>query len=335
MHNRTTTTRRTVITLLALWVCLLTMILPPAPATLAQAVDPAGALVEEGVEAANRQLFLPLIANATADALVLEAETVAQNPAPVEPQPDPTHVHDDSHAHDDYALAEAARQRNEPPFVAPANAAATGPLNVVGRWDAPVTWPFVMATAANLPDGRIIAWGGNNARSFTGGASTFAATWDPATGQFLSRNHTDHSMFCAIPTMLADGRVFVNGGDGTRERTSLFDYRTNAWTRVQNMSVGRWYNGAVALPNGKVFTLLGDPGGPYPELWTPNVGWSLLTGANLNNGILNFTGYQSTWLPYLHLAPNGLIFHAGPTTQMNWLNPTGNGSITNAGLTNT
>ena len=142
-------------------------------------------------------------------------------------------------------------------------------------------------------------------------------------------------MFCAIPNMLEDGRVFVNGGDGTRQRTSTFDFRTNTWIRLQDMSVGRWYNGAVALPNGKVFTMLGDPGGPYPELWTPNVGWSLLTGANLNSGVLNFSGYQSSWLPYLHLAPNGQIFHSGPTTQMNWLNPTGNGIIASAGLTNT
>ncbi|MCE7990242.1 MAG: DUF1929 domain-containing protein [Caldilinea sp. CFX5] len=340
MSKRTLSVCRKGMTLLALWVCLLSMTLQPALVLRAQTVDPADATTVENADAATpRHFFLPLAANVatsnTADTLLLQAEPQAQSLPPVEPLPAATHVHDDSHAHDDYALAEAARQRNEPPFVAPANAAATGPLNVVGRWDPPVTWPFVMATAANLPDGRIIAWGGNNARSFSGGASTFAAIWDPATNQFLSRNHTDHSMFCAIPTMLADGRVFVNGGDGTRERTSIFDYRTNAWTRVQNMSVGRWYNGAVALPNGKVFTMLGDPGGPYPEVWTPNQGWSLLTGANLNNGILNFTGYQSTWLPYLHLAPNGLLFHAGPTTQMNWLNPNGNGSITNAGLTNT
>ena len=323
MFKSTLSVRRKGMTLLALWVCLLAMTLRPAPLLRAQAVDPATPTTGETTDTAtSRHFFLPLVANVatsnTADTMLLPAEPQGQSPLPVEPLPAATHVHDDSHAHDDYVLAEAARQRNEPPFVAPANAAATGPLNVVGRWDPPVAWPFVMATAANLPDGRIIAWGGNNARSFTGGASTFAAIWDPATGQFLSRNHTDHSMFCAIPTMLEDGRVFVNGGDGTRERTSLFDYRTNAWTRVQNMSVGRWYNGAVALPNGKVFTMMGDPGGPYPELWTPNQGWSLLTGANLNNGILNYTGYQSTWLPYLHLAPNGLLFHSGPTPQMNW-----------------
>ena len=337
MSKKGQSKRQPITTMLALWVCLFAMLFQPAPRVGAQAVDPTDDPV--AVDAANstaRHVFLPLVANQVTDTLLLQAESQEQSPTPIEPPlPAATHVHDDSHAHDDYALAEAARQRNEPPFVAPATAAATGPLNVVGRWDAPVTWPFVMATAANLPDGRIIAWGGNNTNSFSGGTSTFAAIWDPATGQFLARNHTDHSMFCAIPTMLEDGRVFVNGGDGTRERTSLFDYRTNAWTRVQNMSVGRWYNGAVALPNGKVFTMMGDPGGPYPELWTANVGWSLLTGANLNNGILNYTGYQSTWLPYLHLAPNGLLFHSGPTPQMNWLNPSGNGTISNAGLTNT
>lgn len=312
---------------LARLLCLLALLLPPSAPAFAQGVETNDT---PGAAETSSQLFLPIIANAD----VADESFQNEEPAPSQEQ-DLTDTHDDSHTQDDYALAELARQRNEPPFVAPVDAAATGPLNVVGRWDAPVTWPFVFASAANLPDGRIIAWGGNNTTSFSGGTNTYAAIWDPTTGQFLSRNHTDHSMFCAIPTMLEDGRVFVNGGDGTRERTSIFDYRTNAWTRVQNMSTGRWYNGAVALPNGKVFTMLGDPGGPYPELWTPNQGWSLLTGANLNNGILNYTGYQSTWLPYLHLAPSGMIFHSGPTTQMNWLNPTGNGSIANAGLTNT
>lgn len=329
MDKRCRTMRSRGTRLLTLWLCLFSLILQPATVGLAQTTgtEPTGG-DSGGTENTVRQLFLPLVANngVSQSSEATPEQEVSQEPAT---------TLEERHLQDDYTLAELARQRNEPPFVAPVNAAATGPLNVVGRWDPPVTWPFAFATAANLPDGRIIAWGGNNTRSFSGGTSTYAAIWDPTTGQFLSRNQTDHSMFCAIPTMLEDGRVFVNGGDGTRERTSIFDYRTNAWSRVENMSTGRWYNGAVALPNGKVFTMLGDPGGPYPELWTPNAGWSLLTGANLNNGVLNYSGYQSTWLPYLHLAPSGMIFHAGPTPQMNWLDPTGNGRITNAGLTNT
>ncbi|HEX4946674.1 MAG TPA: discoidin domain-containing protein [Blastocatellia bacterium] len=238
---------------------------------------------------------------------------------------------DPDHVFNDYILA--ARAKDYPAFVPPAFQPEAGE-NVSGKWDAKVTWPFVFASAASLPDGRILAWGGNNPTSFDGGTNTFAAVWNPQTNQITSVPHSDHSMFCGIPTMLEDGRVFVNGGDGTRERVSAFDFRTNQWTRLENMNRGRWYPGSVALPNGKVFTALGEPGDVYPELWTPGQGWSLLTGANLQAPILNFTGYQKNWLPYFHLAPSGLIFHSGPTQQMNWINVTGSGSVTNAGVVN-
>ncbi len=250
----------------------------------------------------------------------------------------PTHRHaaggdDPDHVFSDYMLAEKAK--SYPAFVAPAEARLEAEPSQAGTWSAAVRWPFVFASAASLPDGRILAWGGNNPTSFSGGTSTYAAYWNPTTNQITSVNHTSHSMFCAIPTMLEDGRVFVNGGDGTREKVSAFDFRTNTWTPLQNMNRGRWYPGSVALPNGKVFTALGEPGDIYPELWTPNVGWSLLTGANLQAPILNFTGYQKNWLPYLQLAPNGQIFHLGPTQQMNWINVTGNGSVADSGLDNT
>ena len=259
-----------------------------------------------------------------------------------------------AHDHGDYAAAEAARQRNEPAFVAPQSQpldsrqlsddssttsapqtlAASGPLDQIGQWGPIVNWGFAFQGAANLPDGRIIAWGGNNRFSFSGGNSAFAAIWDPTTGQFTNKNHNDHPLFCSIPTMLEDGRVFVNGGDSNTNKVSTFDYRTNQWKRVENMTTGRWYPGSVALPNGKVFTMLGRPGGIYPEVWTEGQGWSLRTGANLNNGVLNFSGYQSTWLPYLHLKPDGEIFHSGPTQQMNTIDPNGNGQIISTGLTN-
>ena len=239
------------------------------------------------------------------------------------------------HVEDDYTMADEARRRNEPRFIATTTQVqAIGSPSAVGQWGPIVTWPFAFASAASLPDGRIIAWGANNLRSFNGGNFTYASVWNPANGQFLSRNHNDHPMFCGIPNMLEDGRVFVNGGDANTNKTSIFDYRTNQWVRSNNMSTGRWYPGSLALPSGQIFTMLGRPGGPYPEVWTEGSGWSLRTGANLNNGILNFSGYQSTWLPYVHLMPNGNIFHSGPTTQMNVINPGGNGSISSAGLTN-
>ncbi len=256
----------------------------------------------------------------------------------------PTHSHapgpsgtvdDEDHVRNDALLAE--RARNNPAFVLPRDIVyATTPeqLSQLGLWSGVTTWPFVFASVATLPDGRLLAWGGNNLRSFNGGANTYAAYWNPANNQITSINNDDHSMFCAIPTMLEDGRVFVNGGDGTRERVSIFDWRTNLWSRAEDMNRGRWYPGSVALPNGMVFTALGDPGDVYPEVWTAGQGWMLLNGANLQGPILNFPGYQNNWLPYFHLAPNGSIFHSGPTQQMNWINPNGSGSVASAGLNN-
>ncbi len=279
------------------------------------------------------RLYLPIvIAVGEHSAPIGPAETETPTPEP------PTHDTQDSHEVNDYDLAAAARKRDEPPFV-PDNSDILAPSALdnatLGEWSAPTTWPFVYATAAYLPDGRIVGWGGNNPTSFNGGTSTYAAIWDPATNQFTSKNHSDHSMFCAIPTMLEDGRVLVAGGDGTRERTSIFDYKTNNWTRMENMSTGRWYGGSALLPSGKVFMAAGDPGGRYPEVWTSGSGWALLTGADLQTAIISQTAYQNTWLPYVHVAPDGRIFHSGPTTVTNWINPTGNGSVSPAGLSNT
>ncbi len=252
----------------------------------------------------------------------------------------PVHTHaageeGPDHAAFDAELAEKARAYRA--FVAPAKLlAAQAPQDLarLGMWNSVETWPFVIASAASLPDGRIIAWGGNNPRSFSGGNNTLAAVWDPVARQITSINHNDHSMFCGIPVMLEDGRVLVNGGDGTRERVSTFDYRSNSWRRVEDMNAARWYPGSVALPSGQVFTVLGEPGGIYPEIWTEGQGWSLLTGSNVQAPILNFPGFQRNWLPYVYLSPNGMIFHLGPTQQMNWFNPTGNGAISNAGTSN-
>jgi YVTN family beta-propeller protein len=240
-------------------------------------------------------------------------------------------------AHAKYDLELAIKARGNAAFVAPTNlpmAVAPQQLNELGTWGPVRNWPFAFASAANLPDGRILAWGGNFETYFNGGDRTFAAYWNPANDQITSVNNDNHSSFCGIPTMMADGRVFLNGGDGTRERVSIYDYRNNRWTRSDDMQRTRWYPGSVMLPNGQVYTALGDGGDIYPEIWTEGQGWTLLTGVDLRAPILNYPGYQRDWLPYFHLAPNGQIFHSGPTFQMNWLGVTGEGSVADAGLRN-
>ena len=258
----------------------------------------------------------------------------------------------ENHQQDDYLLAAQARLQDQDPtrkaavrqyftaLAAPAPAVVANP-DIYGEWSAVTTWPFAFASAANLPDGRILAWGGNNLRNFDGGTFTYAAIWNPATSQMVNVNHPTHSLFCGTPVMLEDGRVFVAGGDKNNlssvKGTSTFNYQTQTWTRIQDLAVGRWYNGAVALPNGQVFSALGEPGDPYPEIWTQGTGWSFLNSASLQTAVLDYPSKTEArhWLPHLHLAPNGKIFHSGHTPQMHYIDPTGNGSVTPvAGLTN-
>jgi large repetitive protein len=224
----------------------------------------------------------------------------------------------------------------------PVNATLPGAGNtaIYGEWGSLTTWPFAFASAANLPDGRILAWGSNTLRRFTGGTFTYAAIWDPVTGQMVNANHPTHSMFCGIPVMLEDGRIFVSGGDvnnaSSVRGTSTFNYLTQTWTRIEDMAVGRWYNGSVALPNGKVFTAVGQPGSAYPEIWSQGAGWSYLNGAGLQTAILDYPTVTEpmNWLPHLHLAPNGKIFHSGHTPQMHYIDPVNNGNVTPVALTN-
>ena len=122
-----------------------------------------------------------------------------------------------------------------------------------------------------LPDGRILTWASNATNAFpnSGVEFTYAATWDPTTGQFVEINHGSHDMFCAHQVMLEDGRVFVNGGryEALSVWTSVFDYQTSNWTQLENMNFPRWYNTSVAMPDGTVFTAVGSGGGQFPELW--------------------------------------------------------------------
>ncbi len=268
-----------------------------------------------------------------------------------------------NHAYDDMYLAEQARLREskvsylidnwQEHFIDKLNqlnasllselvdsAFASDNPAVDGQWGSNTSWPFAFASAANLPDGRILAWGANLINSFNGGNKTYAGIWDPANDQIIRVDHSTHSMFCGMPVMLEDGRVFVAGGDvsssSSVKRTSTFDFSTQTWTRVQDMHVGRWYNGSVALPNGKVFTAVGDPGSQYPELWTQSTGWDYLNGASLQSAILKYNAptEPKNMLPHMHLAPNGKIFHSGHTPQMNYIDTAGIGSITPVSIVN-
>ncbi len=236
----------------------------------------------------------------------------------------------DDHVLSDQLAAEAAALA--PAFVAPAAAAPADPTGA-GAWGAVIAWtPHIPVTAATLPDGRLLTFASNQRTTFPGGPEfTYAAVWDPATGVFTEFNNTRHDMFCGGTAMLPDGRVVVNGGRNTTVLSSIFDYRTNQWTALPNMNDPRWYNTSVALSDGNVFTVSGSGGSNTAERWDSASGWRRLTGIGWG-AVTSQPGYINIWHPFLALAPNGNLFHFGPTDVMNWVNPDGAGSLTPSGL---
>ncbi|MEO0365579.1 MAG: galactose oxidase-like domain-containing protein, partial [Pseudomonadota bacterium] len=215
-------------------------------------------------------------------------------------------------------------------------------LSAVGQWGPVLPWPHVAVSAANLPDGRILTWSGSERDTWPRTEQTYSATWDPTTGEFVEVFHEGHNMFCAHLAMAEDGRVFVNGGRNTVNSpwTSLFDFRDNSWEQIENMtSGGRWYPTTLALSDGDMFTAIGTATNPRnPDRWDPVTGWEIQDGIDFDAMVLDDyfdTGShgESRWWPLLHVAPNGKIFHSGPTPQMHWINTAGSGSFEAVGDT--
>ncbi len=235
---------------------------------------------------------------------------------------------EDDHGLSDQLSAEAQAMAPAFPLLAPSATVATQRISL-GEWGNIISWtPHIPVTAATLPDGRLLTFASNQRTTFPVGAEfTYAAVWNPATGVFTEINNNRHDMFCGGTAMLPDGRVLINGGRNTTRLSSIFDWRTSQWSAIPNMNDGRWYNTSVALTDGSVFTVTGDGGTFTAERWTSAAGWKLYSGINWTTQI-NQPGYVTRWHPLVVVAPNGNLFHGGPTDRMNWVNPTGNGSVT-------
>lgn len=247
-----------------------------------------------------------------------------------------------SHAQADALLAEAAR-------LAPAaeavvlNIGAVSPAEygTQGSWSAVIPWtPHIPTSCALLPDGRLLTFASNQRTTFPDGPQfTYAAVWDPATGQFTEINNGRHDMFCGGLSFLQDGRLLVNGGNGINGTTalaSLFDWRTNEWVPAQTMADGRWYNTSIALPNGEVLTAGGNGGANGNgtiEQWNASSGWRRMSGIAwqtvANPPIAN--AIETNWHPFFLVAPDGRVAHFGPHQALDWITASGTGSMAPAG----
>jgi cytochrome c peroxidase len=213
-----------------------------------------------------------------------------------------------------------------------------GQVNQTGQWAPMVNWPFIPVSIAHMADGRIYAWASTRPTSFPAGDPyTYAAIYDPASGQITSLHNTAHDMFCAGLAQTGDGRVIASGGGADVRTTStigMIPRWSQNWTRLGDMLSGRWYNSSIALPSGNLLTMWGRSGGTLTETFnqTSNT-WSAMSGIAIpaTNDPPDNVDDDHQWFPHLHHMPNGRILMAGPLLTMRWIDYAGQGSWVDIG----
>ena len=230
-----------------------------------------------------------------------------------------------------------------------------------GQWSPRFDWPpgspppvgFVQAIHMHvLPNKKVLAWtahpGGNHHLETDG-----VVIWNPETNttETASPNYQSYDMFCSGHSFLADGRLLVTsghweGGYGL-PFANLFDWRTKTWTAAKPFSSvvfpitdpsnpaqtyfpgGRWYPTNATLANGEILLIGGvvRPGepNPTPQVYQLDGNWRTLSGATVGpgEGLINTYAY---YYPFMHVAPNGKVFNAGPQKGARYLDTSGAGS---------
>jgi hypothetical protein len=96
------------------------------------------------------------------------------------------------------------------------------------------------------------------------------------------------------------------------------------------MNAARWYPTSTTLPNGDVLVISGQIDtiqgmNPLPQVWqTAAQSWRDLSAAQL----------ALPYYPFMHVAPNGQVFCAGPSPITRYLDTSGTGAWTTVGNTN-
>jgi hypothetical protein len=204
-----------------------------------------------------------------------------------------------------------------------AAAAVAGDEHLVGQWGPVVDWPVVGVHNALMPDGRVLAYdsvGDNATETYPVHDHTRATLWDPETGtQTPVWVDTGYNVFCSGLAHLADGRLFLAGGNldsalhGIRQ-THVFDPSTNTWSLGPNMANGRWYPTVTPLRNGEMLITSGGPS--VPEVRTTAGALRALSTASLGQPLY----------PWVDVAPDGRAFVSGPDQTLRSLDTSGTGA---------
>src|SRR5512132_4550298 len=220
--------------------------------------------------------------------------------------------------------------------------------HLTGVFGAPVTWPLIGLHVVLLPDGRVMSYG-STAQGKAGGQIIYDV-WDPTLGtgteaHLVLPNTTETDIFCSGQSVIsASGEVLIVGGTTTINRvrnfstqqTTIFHPRTDqtpdSIRAAETMVFPRWYPSVVSLPTGDKLILGGrqdqapDVAVPTPEVYGQGTGWRTLWGATSDAAF--GTGTYNWYYPRAFVTPGGRVFVLGHSGKTFYLDPAGNGTIT-------
>ncbi len=187
----------------------------------------------------------------------------------------------------------------------------------VGEWTDPIPWPDNGTHFMMLPNGQILSWNRNE---------DLMNLWDPVTGARSKGALPDFNVLCSGHALLSNGTLFVSGGhidtNNGLPNAAIYDPLKDAWTRLPDMNAGRWYPTNLLLPNGDMLVVAGTDTArrvgenELPQVWQAETqSWRDLTGA-----LRALRTY-----PWMFVAPNGLVFNAGPDPVARYLDTSGTG----------
>ncbi len=225
----------------------------------------------------------------------------------------------------------------------------------VGQFSAIQNWPIIPIATMVQPDGKVFAYGTNDAG--VQGATVMYTVWDPVADTFSTRTNNTHSdVFCAgqalIPgtgdTLMVGGDISVNGvRNYGMSDVNLFDRDVVPGGDIEDspnaMTYNRWYPTVVTLPSGAHVVLGGrdsrdfaggggkpptqDTYSPIPEVRGANGGWRSLTGASSDEAY-GADGVDSWNYPRAWVNPRGKVFIINSEGYMFDLGTAAPGSLT-------
>lgn len=246
---------------------------------------------------------------------------------------------------EDAAAVAAANELAAGSLTTSTAASATGrkgkPTFPNGRWSDPFMIPVVGITSVLLHTGKVLFWSYDPVNWDNPAISTsgVAYLWDPATRTGRSITPPEN-LWCAGQTLLADGRVFIAGGNlrypdpgapagqqgwrGTLT-TYTFDPATESFVRQPDMLRGRWYPTTTRLADNRVVITSGyDETGS--EAFTNNV--EIFTASPQPGGVgsiaLAGTHDPTGLYPLQFLLAAGSMLEAGPARPSNLYDPGAN-----------